>query len=430
MKDSGADWLGRIPSQWATTRIKTLFEIKKRIAGELGLDVLSVTQRGLKVRDVESNNGQLSMDYSKYQIVEPGDFVMNHMDLLTGYVDISIRHGVTSPDYRVFAPRSDAICPQFFLHVFQNNYRQKIFYAFGQGSSQFGRWRMPTESFNDFILPLPPLAEQMAVAAFLDHETSKINALVKEQRQLIELLKEKRRAIVSRAVTMGLNPAAKQIDSNVEWSGEVPKHWRVLPSGWTLTRLDNTCDLITGKAHEPYFDDGGPYICVTARFVSTQGESRKMCSTNLSPVKKNDILMVMSDLPNGRALARAFFVCDDAEYALNQRVCAVRVRQGNPRYFFYQLDRNEQLLRYDDGVSQTHLSNKAFTTLRIRIPPVQEQNEIVAYLDDRTSRFDRLINEAGRAISLFEERRATLISAAVTGKIDVRRPYDLERLTA
>src|SRR5579859_4535350 len=190
-RQSGADWLGSIPDHWSSARVKTVFEIRKRIAGELGHDVLSVTQQGLKIRNTDSNDGQLSMDYSKYQLVEPGDFVMNHMDLLTGYVDVSTFHGVTSPDYRVFTARKKEVSLGFFLYLFQNGYQQRIFYAFGQGASGLGRWRMPTDSFNDFILPVPPLSEQTAIATFLDHETSKIDALVEEQQRLIELLREK-----------------------------------------------------------------------------------------------------------------------------------------------------------------------------------------------------------------------------------------------
>ena len=132
---SGADWLGEIPKHWSAARVKTLFEVQKRIAGELGHDVLSVTQQGLKVRDTDSNDGQLSMDYSKYQLVEPDDFVMNHMDLLTGYVDLSRFHGVTSPDYRVFTARKKTLSLRFFLYLFQNGYQRRIFYAFGQGAS-------------------------------------------------------------------------------------------------------------------------------------------------------------------------------------------------------------------------------------------------------------------------------------------------------
>ena len=114
-KNSGADWLGYVPDHWETRRLRFVVEIKKRIVGELGPDILSITQQGIRVRDIESNDGQVSMDYSKYQTVEPGDFAMNHMDLLTGYVDISAVSGVTSPDYRVFSTRRDCGCDDRYL---------------------------------------------------------------------------------------------------------------------------------------------------------------------------------------------------------------------------------------------------------------------------------------------------------------------------
>src|SRR6266403_2004784 len=228
---SGVDWLGSVPEHWSAGRVKTLFEIRKRIAGELGHDVLSVTQQGLKVRDIDSNDGQLSMDYSKYQLVEPGDFVMNHMDLLTGYVDVSKFHGVTSPDYRVFTARKKELSLRFFLYLFKNGYQQRIFYAFGQGASGLARWRMPTDSFNDFILPIPPLSEQTTVASFLDRETGKIDALVEEQKRLIELLKEKRQIVISHAVTKGLDPNALMKDTGVEWLGQMPDHWSLVKVG-------------------------------------------------------------------------------------------------------------------------------------------------------------------------------------------------------
>src|SRR5260370_33064674 len=115
-RQSGAEWLGSIPEHWSAARVKTIFEIRKRVAGELGHDVLSVTQQGLKGRDTNSNDGQLSMDYSKYQLVEPGDVGMNHMDLLAGYVDVSKLHGVTSPDYRVFTARKKKLSLRIFLY--------------------------------------------------------------------------------------------------------------------------------------------------------------------------------------------------------------------------------------------------------------------------------------------------------------------------
>src|SRR5277367_4484269 len=131
-KDSGVEWLGEVPEHWSIRRMKTLFEIKKRIAGETGYDVLSITQNGIKIKDTESNEGQVAMDYAKYQFVYSGDFAMNHMDLLTGYIDISKIEGVTSPDYRVFSIRNATLChPSYFLRLFQSAYHLKIFYAFG-----------------------------------------------------------------------------------------------------------------------------------------------------------------------------------------------------------------------------------------------------------------------------------------------------------
>ena len=179
------------------------------------------------------------MDYSKYQLVEVGDFAMNHMDLLTGGVDIAATRGVTSPDYRVVTIRDYSTChDRFFLGLFQMCYRNKIFYGFGQGSSQLGRWRLPTEQFLDFVFPLPPLAEQTQIAGFLDRETGKIDELVAEQRRLMELLKEKRQAVISRAVTRGLNPAAPLKSSGIEWLGAVPAHWETKPLKYSITKIE------------------------------------------------------------------------------------------------------------------------------------------------------------------------------------------------
>ncbi len=130
IKESGVDWLGQLPEDWDILRGRHLFEIKKRIAGELGYPIISVTQSGLRVRNVETGEGQVSQDYSKYQIVKPGDFAMNSMDLLTGGVGIADRAGVTSPDYRVFVIRNDHLCyNRYMLYVLRLLYQNRGFYA-------------------------------------------------------------------------------------------------------------------------------------------------------------------------------------------------------------------------------------------------------------------------------------------------------------
>jgi type I restriction enzyme S subunit len=203
--------------------------------------------------------------------------------------------------------------------------------------------------------------------------------------------------------------------SGVEWLGEVPGHWKI-------KRLSSLCDFRAGKAHEPYVDDDGEYICVTARFVSTQGEAAKRCTQNLSPANVNDILIVMSDLPNGRALARAYLVRSKEQLAVNQRVCSVTVRDGDPIYHYYQLDRNPQLLSYDDGVEQTHLSNGAFRRLALVVPPIWEQTAIGQFLEGETLKIDALIAEQERLIALLAEKRQATISQAVTRGLNPDAP--------
>ena len=201
MKPSGIEWLGDIPAHWQTMKLNYLFKIKKCIAGKLGYDILAITKGGVKIKDTESGEGQLSKDYSKYQIVMEGDFAMNHMDLVSGFVDISAYHGVTSPDYRVFSLQNEKNFDRYYLYIMQMCYLEKLFYPFGQGSSHIGRWRLPRTQFLQFVFPLPPRKEQKKIAVHLDKEIRAILKLNKKIGDAIEKLKEYRTALISAAVT-------------------------------------------------------------------------------------------------------------------------------------------------------------------------------------------------------------------------------------
>tara|TARA_R110002020_G_scaffold404266_2_gene614337 strand:- start:8034 stop:9320 length:1287 start_codon:yes stop_codon:yes gene_type:complete len=200
-KDSSVEWIGEIPEHWEVKRLKYVFQILKRIAGELGHRVLSITQRGIKVKDIESGGGQLSMDYSKYQIVNRGDFAMNHMDLLTGYVDISKYDGVISPDYRVFNLLDETCNKHFILLLLQIGYRHKIFYAHGQGVSMLGRWRFPADNFNNFRFPIPPISEQKEISEYIKTALQKIETAICLKQQEIKKLKEYNSSLINSVVT-------------------------------------------------------------------------------------------------------------------------------------------------------------------------------------------------------------------------------------
>lgn len=193
---------GNLPQGWKLVDIKYLFEIVKRIAGKEGYDVLSVTQKGLKIKDITSGDGQLADNYCGYQFVYPTDYVMNHMDLLTGWVDCSELFGVTSPDYRVFRliDRS-AHNLVYYKYVMQCCYMNKIFYSLGQGVSNLGRWRLQTSSFNNFKVPVPPKDEQDEIADYLDIKCSEIDALIADKKRQRGILTEYKKSLIYEYVT-------------------------------------------------------------------------------------------------------------------------------------------------------------------------------------------------------------------------------------
>lgn len=202
LKESDVDWIGMIPKTWSVAKFKNLFRIKKDIAGELGYDVLSVTQKGLKIKDLTKNEGQLAQDYSKYQLVAKEDFVMNHMDLLTGFVDLSVYEGVTSPDYRTFRTINyNIVDNHYYLKIFQICYWTRLFYNLGQGVSTLGRWRLPAEQQNNFMLPVPPLDEQKEIADHLDKKMQQIDSLIAIKQEKIQELKNYRKSIIYEYVT-------------------------------------------------------------------------------------------------------------------------------------------------------------------------------------------------------------------------------------
>lgn len=201
MKDSGVEWLGEVPEEWRITPIKHLFYISKTIAGRTGFDVLSITQQGLKVKDIKSGEGQLASDYSHYQIVEPGDFAMNHMDLLTGWVDLSNKTGVTSPDYRVFKARTDGIDKRYFLRVFQVYYSARVFYGFCKGISSKGRWRLPADAFRAIQIPVPSFPEQHRIADYLDEKCAQLDHAIAAKQAVIADLKAYKQSLIYETVT-------------------------------------------------------------------------------------------------------------------------------------------------------------------------------------------------------------------------------------
>lgn len=423
-KDSGVESLCTIPKMWSIKKLKYIFEIKKRIAGKIGFDVLSVTQKGIKIKDIESGEGQLSMDYSKYQRVYPGEFAMNHMDLLTGYVDISNYDGVTSPDYRVFAVRDKhSFYSRYYLYLLQDGYKQRRFFHLGQGSAHLGRWRLPTEAFNEIVYPCPSLAEQIHIASFLDHETAKIDNLIEKQQQMIELLKEKCQAVISHAVTKGLNPDVPMKDSGVEWLGEIPEHW-------LCTKIKYIA-LLTPKKSSVNFKNNDE-----CTFIPMEKLKRNSLVTDESKLIR-DVISGYTYFEDGDLLLAKVTPCFENKNIAVARGLVNNIGFGSTEiyvlrptekirvnYLLYRLQ-EDNFIRTATGAMTgagglKRVPSDFLLNYPIAIPPKPEMDAIVAYLNAQEVHYDLMEKNATQAVQLLQERRTALISAAVTGKIDVR----------
>lgn len=200
--DTGNVHIPKVPVHWNMKKIKYIFEIKKDIARKEGYEILSITQKGIKVKDIFKNEGQLAQNYSNYQLVDIGDFAMNHMDLLTGWVDISKYAGVTSPDYRVFRfVDKVGYDADYYLYLMQMCYMNKIFYGLGQGVSNVGRWRLQADKFLNFLIPEPPLTEQQEIADYLDVKCSEIDNLIAKKEAFVEEMEAYKKSLIYEYVT-------------------------------------------------------------------------------------------------------------------------------------------------------------------------------------------------------------------------------------
>jgi type I restriction enzyme S subunit len=292
-----------------------------------------------------------------------------------------------------------------------------------------GRWRLPRKSFEEFVLPLPPLPEQTQIARFLDYETAKIDRLIEKQQQLIALLKEKRQAVISHAVTKGLNPDAPMKDSGVEWLGQVPAHWTVGKCGFYLRILSGFAFPSAGFSEDETdvrllrginVGVGGVRWDETVRW-------KRHLADGLEPweLSQGDVVIGMDRPMISGGVRVAKLGPGDTPSLLLQRVAALHPRSElNSDYLMHMLSLptlfEAHFAPETTGVSVPHISPKQIADFVIPIPPRPEQDEIVALIDKQTGKMDKLVTRAEVAAELLQERRTALISAAVTGKIDVR----------
>ena len=272
---------------------------------------------------------------------------------------------------------------------------------------------------------LPPLPEQTAIAEFLDRETGKIDGLVAEQRRLMELLKEKRQAVISHAVTKGLNPHAPMKPSGIEWLGDVPAGWEVMSLRRCKKRIQTGGTPPT--ADQSYYEDGTVPWFGPGSFDENLTVSEPIKWLNESAVKEGVARVFAAGatmiVTIGATLGKVSSLVEDG--SCNQQITVIEFdpRRVCARFATYQIKRLEPALRaIAPSATLPILGLGEVADIDMVIPPLADQVAIVAHLDSELAKFDTLTAEAQRAIDLLQERRTALISAAVTGQIDVRPP--------
>lgn len=294
-----------------------------------------------------------------------------------------------------------------------------------------GRWRLATDEFNEMVFPVPSCEEQRTIAAFLDYETARIDRLIAQQQRLIELLKEKRQAVISHAVTKGLNPDVPMKDSGVEWLGQVPEHWVVGPIKYTLQSKKGACKAGPFGSHLTNADMTGSDVkVITQRNVIDDDmevgdsyiSSDKYKELRAFTIQKGDILVTTRGTIGRTALFQQ-------EYTAILHPCLIRLQADGaillPEWLSLLIQESgyvvEQILIKSNATTIEVIYSESLLNVDIAYPPSEsEQIDVLDFINCQKMKFQHLISAAGRAISLMQERRTALISAAVTGKIDLR----------
>lgn len=429
-KDSGVDWVGAVPDHW---EVKPLFGLAtERDESNFGMledNLLSLSYGRIVQKDMESNDGLLPESFETYQIVHPGDIVFRLTDLQNDKRSLRTavvgQRGIITSAYLAVMP--DKIQSQFFHYLLRAYDLTKVFYSMGGGLRQ-------SMNFSDVKrLPIlaPPPFEQFRIAAFLDRETGKIDALVEEQRRLIELLKEKRQAVISHAVTKGLNPDAPMKDSGIEWLGEVPEHWHVKRIKYAICKLEQGWS----PQCENYAAEEGEWAVLKVGCVNGGAfnpDENKALPPELSAIPELGIHAgdVLISRANTRELVGSAGVpqFDYPHHLLCDKLYRLRLREDIclPEYLAMFLctppARGEiELSATGASSSMVNIGQSTITEMPMPLPSIEEQQRITSFVTHETVKSDRLIAAATHAIDLLQERRSALISAAVTGKIDVRR---------
>jgi type I restriction enzyme S subunit len=427
-KATDIGWIREIPTNWLVLPLYSVaYECDESNLGMIESNLLSLSYGRIINKDINSNDGLLPESFETYQVVQPDDMVLRLTDLQNDKRSLRSaivkNRGIITSAYLALRPHS--IFPSYLNYLLRSYDLTKVFYSMGGGLRQ----SMKFSDIKRLPILIPSADEQKRIAEFLDQEIAKTDALMAEQKRMIDLLKEKRQAMISAAITKGLNPNAKTKESGVVWLGQIPEHWKVITFKWLIDRNDGG---VWGD--EPTGTNDTIVLRSTEQSVDGNWTIEDPAFRQLNDQEKLSATLVVGDLLITKSSGSALHIGKTTlvtEEVASMNCCysnftqRIRTRSNfNPKLAWYILNNRLSRIQFDHlSNSTTGLANLNQTMIGqiiVTLMPIEEQHSIIKYLDHETAKIDNLIAGQEKLIALSNERRQALITAATTGQIDVR----------
>lgn len=414
-KESGVPWLGKIPAHWATLPLCAIAK-PKSITNCVDRELLSVylNMGVIRFSDVkEKRTNATSDDLSKYQAVDPGDFVLNNQQAWRGSVGVSKYSGIVSPAYLVLTVQS-SLNPDYANFLFRDRKMVAQYLVSSKGVGSIQR-NLYWPHLKRVTVAIPPIGEQTRIARVVGWKTAQINKFIRNKRRLIELLKEQKQNIINQAVTRGLDPNVKLKPSGVEWIGDIPEHWEVMRIKFLFAEReerkgDTEFKLLSFSRSKGLV----PFAEISSKPPSAEDLSKyKVC-------RPGHFLMNRMQAWSGMFTDVAIEGVVSPDYSVFEPIRPMSVAYFS--YLFKTKRHVDEFAMASKGIGDgfNRLYTPAFGAIRTLCPPVDEQNEIVEFIKQETAIIDVAISRAEQEIELMREYRTRLISDVVTGQVDVR----------
>lgn len=424
IKDSGVEYIGYIPITWNITRNKNAFSCSKNIVGTKSgnLQLLSLTTKGIKVKDINIADGKLPESFDTYQFVKIDDIVMClfDLDMSAVFSGISPYDGMISSAYKVLTCK-EGMLPKYADYWFQYIFDKRKFNHYAKNI----RYTLNYEDFSSLPMIQPPIDAQKRIADYLDEKCSKIDAIVTKQQEIIEKLKAYKLSVITETVTKGLNPNVEMRDSMNEVIGDIP-------STWKICRLRNIGILQNGisKSGE-FFGHGYPFVSYGDVYrnyvlpdhvdglIDTTDDEREKYSVRTGDVFFTRTSETIEEVGFSSVCEKTIRDATFAGFLIRVRPINDILYTGYSKYYFRSNHHREYLVKEMNLVTRASLGQDLLKSMPVLIPPIDEQKEIAAFLDKKSEAVDNSIKMKQKIIDKLTAYKKSLIYEVVTGKKEV-----------